>query len=40
MDLLKNLIEFNDRSRPRTTEDKEKKKILMKVHMLFMRVKN
>ena len=27
--LLKNLVQFNDRSRPKTTEGKDKKEILL-----------
>ena len=38
--LLKKLIELNDKSMPRTIEGKAKKEILMKVHMLFMKVEN
>ena len=38
--LLKNISEFNNKSRPRIKEGKDKKEILMKVHMLFMKVKN
>ena len=38
--LLKNLVEFNNKSRPRTTEGKDKKRILIKVHMPFMKAKN
>ena len=39
--LLKNIVDFHNRSRPRTMEGKDKKKyILMKVHTLFMKVKN
>ena len=37
--LLKNLVEFNNKSIPRTIEGKDKKEILMKVHMLFMKWK-
>ena len=37
--LLKNLVEFN-KSRPRTIEGKDKKEILMKVHMLLVKVEN
>ena len=32
------MVEFNDKSRPK--KDKKKKEILMKVYMLFMKVKN
>ena len=38
-DLLKDFAEFNNKSRPRTI-DSEDKEILMKEHMLFMKVKN
>ena len=38
--LLKNIAEFYNKSRPRTLEGKDNKKILMKVHMLFMKVDN
>ena len=34
------MLKFNNKSRPRSKEDKENKEILMKVYMLFMRVKN
>ena len=34
---LRNMVEFNDRSRPKTAEGKVKK-ALMKVHMPFMKV--
>ena len=37
--LLKSLVEFN-KSRPRTIEGKDKKEILMKVHMLLVKVEN
>ena len=37
--LLKSLVEFN-KSRPRTAEGKDKKEILMKVHMLLVKVEN
>ena len=37
--LLKNLVEYN-KSRPRTIEGKDKKEILMKVHMLLVKVEN
>ena len=36
--LLKNIVEFNNKSRPRTKEGKDKKETLMKVHILFMKV--
>ena len=38
--LLKNIVEFNKKSRPRTKEYGDKKEILMKVHMLFMKDEN
>ena len=38
--LLKNLVGFKNKSRPRTIEGKDKKKILMKVHMIFMKAEN
>ena len=38
--LLKKLVEFNNKYRPRPIEGKDKKEILMKVHMLFMKVEN
>ena len=38
--LLDNLTDFNDRSRPKTAEGKDKKEILMKKHMLLMMIKN
>ena len=38
--LLQNIVEFNNKSRPRTAEGKDKKEILVKVHMLFMKVEN
>ena len=38
--LLKNIVEFNDKSRPKNKEVEDKKEILIKVHMLFMKVKN
>ena len=31
---------FDDKSRPRSKEDKDKKEVLKKVHMLIMRVHN
>ena len=37
--LLKDFAEFNNKSRPRTIDSKDKE-ILMKEHMLFMKVKN
>ena len=38
--LLENMVDFNDKSRPRTKVNKDKSEILMKGHILFMRVKN
>ena len=38
--LLKNLIEFYNKSKPRKIEGKDKKEILMNVHVLFMKVEN
>ena len=38
--LLKYLVGFKNKSRPRTIEGKDKKKILMKVHMIFMKAEN
>ena len=38
--LLKDIVEFDNKSRPRTKEGKGKKEILVKVHMLFMKVDN
>ena len=38
--LLKNIVEFYNKCRPRTIEGKDKKEVLMKVHMLFMKVEN
>ena len=38
--LLKNIAELNDKSRPRTTEGKGRKERLIEVHMFFMKVKN
>ena len=38
--LLENLAKFDNKSRPISKEENEKKKILMKVHMLFIKVKN
>ena len=36
--LLKNILEFNNKSTKK--KGKDKKEILMKVHMLFMKVEN
>ena len=38
--LLKKLGKYNDRSSPGTAEGKNKKEILIKVHMIFMKVEN
>ena len=38
--LLKNIVEFNEKSKPRTEEGRDKKVILMKAHILFMNDKN
>ena len=38
--LLKNIVEFKNKSRPKNKEGKDEKEILMKVHMLFMKVEN
>ena len=38
--LLKNIIEVNNKSGPRTKEGKDKKEILKKVHMIFIKVDN
>ena len=38
--LLKDIVKFNNKSRRRTIEGKDNKRILMKVHMLFMKVEN
>ena len=38
--LLKNIIEANNKSGPRTKEGKDKKEILKKVHMIFIKVDN
>ena len=38
--LLKNIVESNEKSRPRTKEGKGKKGILMKVHVLLMNDEN
>ena len=38
--LFKKLVKFDNRSRPKTTKGKDKKEILMKVHMLFNKVEN
>ena len=38
--LLENMVDFNDKSRPGTKGNKDKSEIFIKVHILFMRVKN
>ena len=38
--ILKNIVEFNEESRTRTKESKDKKEIPMKVYLLFMKVEN
>ena len=38
--LFKKLVKFDNRSRLKTTKGKDKKEILMKVHMLFNKVEN
>ena len=38
--LLKNIVEFTNKSRPGTIEGKDKKEILMKVHMFFVKLEN
>ena len=38
--ILKKIVNFNNKSRPRTIEGNDKKKIVMKVHTLFMKVEN
>ena len=38
--LLKNLVEINNKHRPKNKESKDKKQILTKVHMLFAKVKS
>ena len=38
--LLKNIVKINNKTSPGTRECKDKKQILVKVHMLFMKVEN
>ena len=38
--LLKNIAELNEKPRPRTKEGKDKKQILVKVNILFMKDEN
>ena len=40
INVLNNKVEFNERSRNRLKEEKDKKEILMKMYMFFMKVKN
>ena len=40
INVLNNKVEFNERSRKRLKEEKDKKEILMKMYMFFMKVKN
>ena len=37
---LKNIVEFNDKSKPKQEKVRIKKEILMKLQILFMKVKN
>ena len=37
---IKNIVQIYNKSRQKTIEGKDKKEILMKVHMLFMKVEN
>ena len=34
------MVEYNNKSKPKTKEGKNKKEILMRVHMLFKKVEN
>ena len=34
------MVDYNNKSRPKTKEGKNKKEILMRVHMLFKKVEN
>ena len=38
--ILKKIVDFNNKSRPRTIEGNDKKKIIMKVHTLFVKIEN
>ena len=38
--LLKSIVEFSEKFRPRTKQGKDKKEILIKVHILFMKDEN
>ena len=40
INVLNNKVEFNERSRKRLKEEKDKKEMLMKMYMFFMKVKN
>ena len=40
INVLNNKLEFNERSRKRLKEEKDKKEMLMKMYMFFMKVKN
>ena len=38
--LLRYIVEFNDKSRPKLIKGKNRKEIFMKAYMLFMNVEN
>ena len=38
--LLKSIVDFYGKSRPRAMEGKDKREMFMKVHMLFKKVEN
>ena len=38
--LLENMVKFDNKSRPKSKDDKDKKGILLIVYVLFMRVEN
>ena len=38
-DLLNNIVDFSEKSKPRSKEDKDKKKLLV-LQVLFMKVEN
>ena len=40
INVLNNKLEFNERSRKRLKEEKDKQEMLMKMYMFFMKVKN
>ena len=40
INVLNNKVEFNERSRKILKEEKDKKEMLMKMYMFFMKVKN